>query len=142
MWAYSYTSNTVDHWDGRRWTATSVASLLPPPSHRPAQVTGVIALSPGDVYATAITAATPIGGPLVVLHYNGRGWTKVASGTFGGDREQRIVPDGRGGLWLAADASVGGQRVVPSCSTPDPDRRGPRAAEGVLAPAARGRESP
>ncbi len=112
VWAYSYGDNTVDHWDGRRWTATSVANLLPPPSHRPAQVTGVIALSPADVYATAITAATPIGGPLVVLHSNGRGWTKVAGGTFGSHREQRIVPDGRGGLWLAADASVGGQGVV------------------------------
>jgi hypothetical protein len=111
VWAYSYEDNTVDHWDGRKWTATSVASLVGPPSHRPPQVTGVIALAPGNVYATGISAATPIGGPLVVLHYNGRGWTKVAGG-FGSHREQRMVSDGRGGLWLAADASVGGQGAV------------------------------
>jgi len=115
VWAYNYTNDTVDHFNGRTWTAMSVAKLLPPPPQiRPAQVTGVIALSPGNVYATAITSYIPnLGGPLELLHYNGHSWTKVAATTtFGGNRAQRIVPDGRGGLWLAANASAGGQRAV------------------------------
>ena len=74
-------------------------------------VSGVIALSPNDVYATALDHATPIGGQLDVLHYDGQSWTKVASG-FGAHREQRMVPDGRGGFWLAANASVGGQGTI------------------------------
>ena len=114
VWAYDYTSDTVDHFNGRTWTAMSVANLLPPPPQiRPAQVTGVIALSPSNVYATAITSYIPnLGGPLELLHYNGHGWTKVTTSTFGGSREQRIVPDGNGGLWLADAASAGGQAAV------------------------------
>lgn len=111
VWAYNYASDTVDHFNGRTWTAMSVASLLPPPSHRPGQVTGVIALSPSDVYATAVTSYIPnLGGPLELLHYNGHSWAKVVTSTFSGNRAQRIVPDGRGGLWLAAAAS--GQAAV------------------------------
>jgi hypothetical protein len=114
VWAYNYTDDTVDHFNGRTWTATSVANLLPPPpQHRPAQVTGVIALSPGNVYATAVTSYIPsVGGPLELLHYNGHSWTKVATTTFGGNREQRIVPDGQGGLWLPGTASVQGQGAL------------------------------
>jgi hypothetical protein len=114
VWAYNYSDNTVDHFNGRAWTATSVAKLLPPPPQiRPAQVTGVIALSPSNVYATAVTSYVPgLGGPLELMHYNGHSWTKVATTTFGGNREQRIVPDGKGGLYLAAFASVGGQAAV------------------------------
>jgi hypothetical protein len=114
VWAYNYGDDTVDHFNGRTWTATSVANLLPPPPQvRPAQVTGVIALSPSNVYATAVTSYIPnLGGPLELLHYNGNSWTKVTTTTFGGNREQRIVPDGKGGLYLAAFASAGGQAAV------------------------------
>jgi hypothetical protein len=114
VWAYDYGANTVDHFNGRTWTATSVAKLLPPPPQvHPAQVTGVLALSASNVYATAVTSFTQgIGGPLELLHYNGHSWSKVATTTFGGNRAQRMVPDGRGGLFLAGVTKAGGQATV------------------------------
>ncbi|MGH3245232.1 MAG: hypothetical protein ACRDOI_03345 [Trebonia sp.] len=113
VWAYDYTNNTVDHFNGRTWTATSMAKLLPPPPQvHPAQVTGVLALSSSNVYATAVTSYTQmLGGPLELLHYNGHGWSKIAT-NFSGNREQRMVPDGRGGLWLADATEVSGQRTI------------------------------
>jgi len=35
------------------------------------------------------------------LHFDGRGWGRAATGSFGcGPLNQLISPDGRGGLWL------------------------------------------
>ena len=112
VWGYG--GDTIEHFNGRAWTAMSVASLLPPPPNpRPGQVTGVIALSPSNVYATAVTSYIPnLGGPLELLHYNGHSWAKVVTSTFGGHLGQQILPDGNGGLWLAAAASDGGQAAV------------------------------
>jgi hypothetical protein len=98
VWALNGTD--VEHYNGRTWTATNVAGLLPAQlsGHGPSSLADVIALAPNNVYATGNGDQTPRGGPGVVLHYNGRSWTRVAEGGFitGG----QLASDGAGGLWI------------------------------------------
>ncbi len=114
VWGYNGTS--VDHWNGSKWTSTSVKSLLPAKNkfNNPA-VTGIIALSARNVYAIGNGTQMDEGGPTVLLHYNGHKWTKVASGNFGFGSSafagvtQQVAADGTGGLWLPMPG-LGGQR--------------------------------
>jgi hypothetical protein len=93
----------VEHWNGARWTATSVKSLLPPKQTselNDPQVVGILALSAKNVYAIGNGNQEDDGGPMVVLHYNGSKWAKVAQGNFGFGPNPEISSDGAGGLWL------------------------------------------
>ncbi|HEY0935484.1 MAG TPA: hypothetical protein VGD91_17280 [Trebonia sp.] len=132
VWAFSGTS--LEHWTGARWVATPVKSLLPARNPRglndPA-VTGVLALSAGNVYAFGNGDAEDEGGPLVVLHYNGSAWSKVASGQFGSGPEPQVSSDGKGGLWLPMDGGAGGT----SCLVHYANGKLARAALPVSAPA-------
>ena len=76
-------------------------------------VTGIYAQSADSVYAIGNGNRQDEGGPTVILHYNGRSWTKVAEGSFGYGTlpSQQISPDGRGGLWLPMPGLLG----APSC---------------------------
>jgi hypothetical protein len=109
VWAFS--GGFVDHWNGARWSATSVRSLLPPDNpgglNSPA-VTGILALSDSDVYALGNGNAQDEGGPLVILHYNGSSWSKLVSGQYGNGPAAQLSQDGAGGLWLPMEGSVGG----------------------------------
>lgn len=107
VWAYQ--GQRVDHFNGRTWTSVNVAKLLPPPSPyaflkgaRPF-VSGIVALSASDVYATGEGNDYPHGGPLALLHFDGRAWRRVLlaknNTSFNG---QGIFPDGSGGLWIPA----------------------------------------
>ena len=109
VWGFNGTS--VEHWTGTHWTATSVQSLLPaknPEGLNSPAVAGVLALSARNVYVLGSGNAEDEGGPLVVLHYNGSTWSKVASGQFGDGPAPQIAADGSGGLWLPMDGSDGG----------------------------------
>jgi hypothetical protein len=107
VWAFN--GALVYHWNGRTWSAVSVARLLPAKQflNSPA-VTGIIALSAKDVYAIGNGNRQDEGGPVVVLHYNGRTWSKVAQGEYGYGAGQQIAADGRGGLWLPMPGPLGG----------------------------------
>ncbi len=103
-WAFSGTK--VYHFNGSKWAGTNLKSLLPAKQllNHPA-VTGIIALSPGNVYAIGNGNLQDEGGPTVMLHFNGAGWKKVAAGSFGfGSMStggaQQVAADGKGGLWL------------------------------------------
>jgi hypothetical protein len=101
VWAYNGTS--VDHWNGTKWTSTSVKSLLPAAlkSHlNDPTVTGILALSATSVFAVGNGNDEDEGGPTVILHFNGHKWTKVASGQYGFGAGQQLSTDGSGGLWL------------------------------------------
>jgi hypothetical protein len=101
VWAYSGTA--VEHWNGTKWAATSVASLLPATlknKHNHPSVTGVLALSATSVYTVGNGNLANTGGPTAVLHYNGHTWSKAATGQFGYGAGQQISTDGSGGLWL------------------------------------------
>ncbi len=100
--AWGFTGTFVEHWPGRKWVATNVASLLPKRTklNNP-QVTGVLALSSSNVYAFGQGFAPSGCGPTVILHFNGRAWKRVAQGNFGcGPNTQLATSDGAGGLWL------------------------------------------
>jgi hypothetical protein len=103
-WAFSGTN--VYHWNGREWTGTSVKSLLPAVQQglNHPLVSSILALSTRNVYAVGNGDAQDAGGPIVVLHYNGHKWSRVADGAnpilgdgYGG---VQVTTDGDGGLWI------------------------------------------
>ena len=108
VWAFDGTD--VAHWNGSTWSRTSVASLLPAKQqlNDPA-LTGIFEQSRHSVYAVANGQLQDEGGPLVLLHWNGSAWAKVAGGNFGFGELQQLGADGRGGLWLPMPG-VGGQK--------------------------------
>jgi hypothetical protein len=99
IWAFD--GADVAHWNGATWSRTSVASLLPARQqlNDPA-LTGIYAESRHSVYAIANGNLQDEGGPIVVLHWNGSAWSKVARGQFGFGILQQLSSDGHGGLWL------------------------------------------
>ena len=103
--AWAFEGTDVAHWNGSAWSRTSVARLLPArqASHlNDPAVTGVFEQSRDSVYATGNGNQQDDGGPVVLLHWNGRQWPKVAGGLFGFGVQpvQQISSDGHGGLWL------------------------------------------
>jgi hypothetical protein len=104
VWAFRGTA--VYHYNGHTWAKTRVARLLPkklPNDLNDPILTGIYAQSAKSVYAVGNGQAQDEGGPTVILHYNGQGWSKVAQGNFGFGTtppNQQISPDGNGGLWL------------------------------------------
>jgi len=54
------------------------------------------------VYAIGSGNAEDEGGPLVILHYNGHTWARVAEGNWGIGTSpiQQVSSDGHGGLWI------------------------------------------
>jgi hypothetical protein len=115
VWAFGGTD--VAHWNGSAWSRTSVARLLPAAqkSHlNDPAVTGVFEQSADSVYATGNGNQEDEGGPLVLLHWNGHQWSKVAGGLFGFGVQpvQPIVSDGHGGLWIPMPGSDGQQSYL------------------------------
>jgi hypothetical protein len=111
IWAFGGTK--VAHWNGHTWTAASIASLLPARDKNGLNdpgLTAIYAQSPTSVWAVGSGAREDEGGPLVVLHYNGHAWSRVAqSGAFPGDPAfGQVALDGRGGLWIPMPGNEGG----------------------------------
>jgi len=101
VWGFGGTN--IEHWNGHHWYGTSVRALLPPAQRfglNDPQLAAILALSDKNVYAVGNGNQEDDGGPMVVLHYNGHKWAKVAEGLnrFG---PAEISYDGNGGLWLA-----------------------------------------
>ncbi|MGD0701690.1 MAG: hypothetical protein ABSA02_17615 [Trebonia sp.] len=109
--AWGFNGVDVEHWNGAKWTATSVKSLLPAKNRSglndPA-VAGILALSNNNVFALGSGNTEDEGGPLVVLHYNGHKWTRFAQGQFGSGPNPQFSYDGNGGLWLPMLGASGG----------------------------------
>jgi hypothetical protein len=104
IWACD--GGSVAHWNGRSWTAMPVTSLLPSDEDFQ-QVNAVVAESPDNVYAVGDANGPNFSGPLVVLHWNGRIWAKVAAYADGDVSAAGAVSDGQGGLWLALTSAPG-----------------------------------
>jgi hypothetical protein len=109
IWAFGGTR--VAHFNGRAWTSTSVASLLParnPAGLNDPAVMAIYAQSATSVWAVGNGNTEDDGGPLVVLHFNGHAWSRVAtSNAGGGEVYGQIAPDGRGGLWIPVPSAEG-----------------------------------
>jgi hypothetical protein len=108
IWAFD--GADVAHWNGSTWSRTSVKSLLPAKQelNDPA-LTGIFEQSRHSVYAIANGQLQDEGGPMVILHWNGSAWAKVAGGNFGFGELQQVSSDGHGGLWLPMPG-FGGQK--------------------------------
>lgn len=103
IWATGATS--VAHWNGHAWSRTSVKGLLVGCPREPdlcgPHLSGIYAQSPDSVWATGTGERETIGGPLVVLHFNGSRWTRVALSDAARDPVPgQVIPDGSGGLWI------------------------------------------
>jgi hypothetical protein len=99
IWAIGATH--VAHWNGHTWSRTSVASLLPTCKEHlcgPA-LSGINAQSPANVWAIGTGNRETIGGPVVVLHFNGHHWSRLALSDMSAYPDQ-VIPDGHGGLWI------------------------------------------
>ena len=109
--AWAFNGVNVEHWNGAKWAATSLKSLLPaknPHGLNGPAVAGVLALSNTNVFVLGSGNTEDEGGPLVVLHYNGHKWTKFAQGQFGSGPQAEFSYDGNGGLWLPMLGASGG----------------------------------
>jgi hypothetical protein len=104
VWAF--TGTTVAHFTGRNWTTTNLAKLLPAKRElNDPRLFSIIALSSRSVYAIGSGSTEDEGGPLVVLHYNGKTWSKVAETAVGDPAQGQVSYDGDGGLWIPAGSS-------------------------------------
>jgi len=86
VWIVGF-AGTILRWNGSAWSRTSVARLLPAAqkSHlNDPAVTGVFEQSADSVYATGNGNQQDDGGPVVLLHWNGRQRSK------GGRRPVRL----------------------------------------------------
>jgi hypothetical protein len=106
VWAYTTTS--VEHWNGRSWSATSVKALLPAKMllNNPS-IIGILAVSATNVWVVGNGGAEDQGGPFVVLHYDGSKWRRLAEGGEGYGAGQQFSLDGSGGLWIPMPGSDG-----------------------------------
>jgi hypothetical protein len=106
VWAVG--RKTVAHWTGHTWSRTSVASLLPSGPLSFPFLTGVSVISHRDAWAVGTGGREDEGGPVVVLHYDGRHWSRAAhSDKFANPAIAQVTPDGAGGLWIPVPFSDG-----------------------------------
>lgn len=106
-WAFGGTD--VARWTGSTWKRTSLRHLLPRALSGHRNNPGVVAMyaqSAHSIWVVGDGRDENQGGPVVVLHYNGHSWKKVASAGPGTAAAQgfsaygSIAPDGHGGLWF------------------------------------------
>jgi hypothetical protein len=98
IWAYG--AKSVAHFNGSSWKSRSVASLLPRRTElcNP-HLSGIDALSSRNVFVTATGGCQDVGGPLVLLHYNGSQWKRLSIPKNLG-APVAVVSDGSGGVWI------------------------------------------
>ena len=107
IWAVGGT--VAAHWNGRTWTKMSLARVLPRPAPLCPQPSAddVYAQSPRSVWVVGAANCQDERGPFVMLHFNGRQWTRVALLSRYGV-PTAMVPDGFGGLWIPTIAGSPG----------------------------------
>ena len=89
------------HWDGTQWTRVPTPSPASPGAKAVDQLTAVVAVSADDVWAAGnarVTMGTHHAGQTLVLHWDGRHWTRLPS-----PNEAPLVH----GSWLLGLASAG-----------------------------------
>lgn len=105
--AWAFTGTTVARYNGKKWTTTNLAKLLPAKSRSTDPLlTDVVATSNSTAYAIGNGNTELTGGPVVVLKFNGKSWTKVAQYRSGYTvQQQDIASDGHDGLWIPAEST-------------------------------------
>jgi hypothetical protein len=113
MWAVGPTTATAGqagpkqvyvamHWNGKKWAAVRLPKLAPVQGAAWSP-RGIVAFGAGNVWVNEVPGGSLGGEPgpqrTVLLHWNGKTWTRVAKDT--GLDLDTMTGDGTGGLWLA-----------------------------------------
>jgi hypothetical protein len=106
--AWAVNGTVVEHRANGKWTGTNLASLIPQALIGAKTLIGVYATPGAPVYAVGTGNNEDTGGPLVVLRFNGHGWTKVAGYSHGNMMPTAVSPDGSGGLLIGGSSGAGG----------------------------------
>ncbi len=96
--AASRTGGRIVRYNGRRWRLVRRSAAL-----RGIHMSDILATSARDAWVAGNLAAKHGYGKLVLAHWNGLYWVRIvlaADGWAG-----RLAPDGRGGVWLTAEAT-------------------------------------
>jgi hypothetical protein len=97
-----YQEDVVFHWDGHLWRTFSLAKQVAP-GKMIAQESAILASAPNSVWMTTALTKDGLSVPNpVLLHWNGRKWTRI-TGANPKDSFTNMISDGAGGLWLASD---------------------------------------
>jgi hypothetical protein len=103
IWTLTFTGSRSAsmRYNGSKWQVFSFPAKLGPAAADlgPQQI---LAVSPKDVWATFSPNATTGVGTLVLLHWNGRRWSKISGKLPNASLTGAIASDGTGGVWLAA----------------------------------------
>jgi hypothetical protein len=105
IWAVGQGSSTMGivHWNGTSWTRVQLPKVSLPAGHR-MNGTGIVAITPDNVWADAfLSAGMGVAPGIVLLHWNGKAWSRV-SVPYPTVQPGAITQDGRGGVWLTAYA--------------------------------------
>ncbi|MGI9006470.1 MAG: hypothetical protein ACR2FU_09775 [Streptosporangiaceae bacterium] len=110
VWAFGGTR--VAHWNGHAWLHTNLAGLLPAnTSLSHSGLRAIYASSATNVWVAGTGGRQDEGGPLVLLHYNGHAWSRVAENAAMGD-PTGIVADGHNGAWLSVKTGSPGNGTI------------------------------
>jgi hypothetical protein len=101
--AWLYGGTSVIHLQGGKKKVYDLQDLLPAKAPDPG-VYGIFPETDRSVYAIGAGGDQDSGGPVVILHYNGSTWSKVADYPEG--NLEQPASDGKGGFWLAATAGA------------------------------------
>jgi hypothetical protein len=103
IWTLTFTGSRPAsmRYNGSKWQVFSFPAKLGPAAADlgPQQI---LAVSPKNVWATFSPNATAGAGTLVLLHWNGRKWSKITGKLPDASLTGAIASDGTGGVWLAA----------------------------------------
>jgi hypothetical protein len=129
---------TVTHVNNGRKVTFNLVGLLPAKTKNGLDdpgVAGVYAASDTNVYVIGNGSTQDAGGPVVILHYDGHAWTKLAS--YGMGNPFGITPDGAGGLWIPVYWAGAGtilhysRGAITAAALPSPGKDESTYADGV-----------
>jgi hypothetical protein len=111
IWTLTFTGNRPGsmRYNGSKWQVIRFPAKLGPAAADlgPQQI---LALSPKNVWATVSPNTTTSVGTLVLLHWDGKKWSKITGKLPNASLTGAIASDGTGGVWLAA---VNASHTVP-----------------------------
>ncbi len=103
IWTLTFTGSQAAsmRYNGSKWQVIKFPAKLGPAAADlgPQQI---LALSATDVWATFSPDSTTAGATLVLLHWNGKKWSKITGKLPDASLTGAIASDGTGGVWLAA----------------------------------------
>jgi hypothetical protein len=103
IWGLSFTgpggaANAV-RYNGKKWLLTKFPTGLAPAGYT-LYSKGIYAQSPTNVWASLYSSGKTGYGPLILLHWNGKRWSKITGKLPKAALQGPMTSDGHGGLWL------------------------------------------